>query len=62
MPWYYGNFPPSYKNQPILLREKAIEIANALVKEGAEEGLAVAIGLKRARKLFADKKKNKTKI
>ncbi len=62
MPWYNGDFPPSYKNQPIPLREKAIEIANALLKEGAEEGLAIATGLKRARDFFeAERKKNKKK-
>ncbi|WP_129715882.1 hypothetical protein [Pedobacter sp. SYP-B3415] len=49
MPWYNGDFPPSYKNQPAALREKAVEIANALLKEGVEEGVAIATGLKRAR-------------
>jgi uncharacterized protein YdaT len=56
MPWYNGDFPPSYKNQPIKLRNKAVEIANALLEEGAEEGIAIATGLKRAREFF---KKNK---
>lgn len=28
MPWYNGDYPPFYKNQPIYLREKAVEIAN----------------------------------
>ena len=49
MPWYHGDYPPSYKNQPPKLREKAVEIANALLKEGADEGIAIATGLKRAR-------------
>jgi uncharacterized protein YdaT len=57
MPWYNGNFPPSYKNQPVELREKAIEIANALLREGLEEGVAIALGLKRARELFGRKRK-----
>ncbi len=61
MPWYNGDFPPSYKNQPVPLREKAIEIANALLEEGAEEGLAIATGLKQARKYFKDREKNKEK-
>jgi uncharacterized protein YdaT len=52
MPWYNGNFPPSYKNQPIPLREKAVEIANQLLEEGADEGIAIATGLKRARIFF----------
>jgi len=54
MPWYNGDYPPSYKNQPEYLREKAVEIANALLKEGTEEGIAIATGLKRARAFLAD--------
>jgi len=54
MPWYHGDYPPSYKNQPLPLREKAVEIANALLKEGVEEGVAIATGLKRARAFFAN--------
>jgi uncharacterized protein YdaT len=49
MPWYHGDYPPSYKNQPVKIREKAVEIANALLEEGADEGIAIATGLKRAR-------------
>lgn len=49
MPWYNGDYPPSYKNQPRKLREKAVEIANAMLEEGAEEGIAIATGLKKAR-------------
>lgn len=55
MPWYNGDYPPSYKNQPEELREKAVEIANALLKEGIEEGIAIATGLKRAREYFENK-------
>ena len=55
MPWYHGDYPPSYKNQPEYLREKAVEIANALLKEGVEEGIAIATGLKRAREFFEEK-------
>jgi uncharacterized protein YdaT len=52
MPWYHGDFPPSYKNQPVPLREKAVEIANQLLEQGTEEGIAIATGLKRARIFF----------
>ncbi|QQD12609.1 hypothetical protein [Sphingobacterium sp. UDSM-2020] len=55
MPWYNNDYPPSYKNQPVEIREKAVEIANALLKEGASEGTAIAIGLKLAREHFAKK-------
>lgn len=55
MPWYNGDYPPSYKNQPEFLREKAVEIANALLKEGVGEGIAIARGLKSAKQFFQDK-------
>ena len=54
MPWYNGDYPPSYKNQPEYLREKAVEIANEIIKESGDEGLAIATGLKRAREYFKD--------
>ena len=54
MPWYNGDYPPSYKNQPKALREKAVEIANALLLDGAEEGIAIATGLKQARLFFKE--------
>jgi len=52
MPWYNGDYPPSYKNQPEKLRSKAVEIANEMLKEGVDEGIAIATGLKRAREHF----------
>lgn len=55
MPWYNGDYPPSYKNQPRPLRDKAVEIANALLEEGVEEGIAIATGLKRAREVMQPK-------
>jgi uncharacterized protein YdaT len=56
MPWYNGDYPPSYKNQPKKLREKAVEIANEILKESGDEGIAIATGLKKAREFFAEKK------
>jgi uncharacterized protein YdaT len=58
MPWYNGDYPPSYKNQPIKIREKAVEIANELLINGSDEGIAIATGLKRARQFFAKQKKD----
>ncbi|WP_426485228.1 hypothetical protein [Flavobacterium sp. 2] len=58
MPWYNGDYPPSYKNQSAELREKAVEIANALLLDGAEEGMAIATGLKQARELLKNYKSN----
>jgi len=61
MPWYNGDYPPSYKNQPTELREKAVEIANALLHEGMEEGIAIATGLKQARELLENHKEKNQK-
>lgn len=52
MPWYNGDYPPSYKNQPRYIREKAVEIANEILKESGDEGVAIATGLKKAREYF----------
>ena len=61
MPWYNGDYPPSYKNQPLKLRNKAVEFANALINKGAPEGIAIASGLKRAREFFTPKAKRPRK-
>lgn len=61
MPWYNGDYPPSYKNQPKKLREKAVEIANEVLKSTGNEGEAIATGLKRAREHFAKEKKEAKK-
>ncbi|OKS88142.1 DUF2188 domain-containing protein [Mucilaginibacter polytrichastri] len=52
MPWTKGDYPPSYKNQPEYLRDKAVEIANEVLKSTGDEGEAIATGLKHARKHF----------
>ena len=54
MPWYHGDYPPSYKNQRQYLREKAVEIANEVLKDNGDEGIAIATGLKRARQYFEE--------
>ena len=51
MPWPKGEYPPSYKNLPVKLRNKAVEIANAILEETGDEGLAIATGLKKAREV-----------
>jgi len=61
MPWYNGTYPPSYKNQPLKLRNKAVEFANALINQGAPEGIAIATGLKKAREFFTAKNKRPRK-
>ncbi|MCM3787075.1 DUF2188 domain-containing protein [Domibacillus indicus] len=49
MPWNKNEYPASMKNLPDHIRDKAIEIANALLGEGYEEGRSIAIAIDRAR-------------
>jgi uncharacterized protein YdaT len=60
MPWPKGEYTPSYKNLPIPLREKAVEIANAILEESGDEGIAIATGLKRAREVMKKEKQKTT--
>lgn len=59
MPWHNGDYPPSYKNQPKKIRDKATEIANEVLKTTRNEGKAIATGLKQARIHFANEKVKK---
>jgi uncharacterized protein YdaT len=43
MPWDQFYYPASMKNLPVRVREKAVEIANALLAEGVDEGRAIRI-------------------
>lgn len=49
MPWNSRNYPESLKNFEPRVRNKAIEIANALLEEGYEEGRAIAIATAQAK-------------
>lgn len=48
MPWTKDDYPPSMKNLMADVRNKAIEIANALLEDGYEEGRAIAIATAQA--------------
>lgn len=50
MPWNESDFPHSMINLPPLTRSKAIEIANALLEEGYEEGRAIRIAIAQAKR------------
>lgn len=50
MPWSESYFPRSMANLPPLVRAKAIEIANALLEQGYEEGKAIRIAIAQARR------------
>lgn len=49
MPWTKRDYPASMKNLPTATRHKAIEMANALLREGYEESRAIAIAQDQAR-------------
>jgi uncharacterized protein YdaT len=50
MPYTKDRYPDSMKNLPIHVRNKAIDITNALLKEGKmDDGIAIATGISRAK-------------
>ena len=49
MPWNEAYDPPSMRNRSLEIRLKAIEIANALLEEGYDEGKAIRMAIAKAR-------------
>lgn len=49
MPWTPEYYPNSMRNLPPAVRRKAIEIANALLAEGMDEGKAIRIAIAKAK-------------
>lgn len=49
MPWSKNDYPPSMKNLEPRVRNKAVEIANALLEENYDEGRAIAIAIATAK-------------
>lgn len=50
MPWNPDYYPVSMNNLSPLVREKAIEIANALLEQGSDEGKAIRVGISQAKR------------
>lgn len=50
MPWREDRYPSSMKNLPPAVRGKAIDIANALLSEGYDEGRAIRIAIAQAKR------------
>ena len=48
MPWNAAYYPRAMKHLPLPVRAKAIEIANALLEQGYDEGKAIRIGIAKA--------------
>ncbi len=56
MPWTKKDYPPSMKNLPAAVRNKAVEIANALIADtDMEEGIAIATATSRAKDWAANR-------
>ena len=49
MPWNESYYPASMRHLDPVVREKAIEIAHALLGEGMDEGMAIRIAIAKAK-------------
>ncbi len=56
LPWTKNDYPDSFKNMDTQVRNKAIEIANALLRDGYEEGRAIPIAMEKAREYVGGSK------
>lgn len=54
MPWSKNDYPAAMKNLDPEVRDKAIEIANALLEEGYEDGRAIPIAIDKAKETVKD--------
>jgi uncharacterized protein YdaT len=50
MPWDEYRYPPSMQHLSPIARAKAIEIANAMLAEGYDEGRAIRIAIAQAKR------------
>jgi uncharacterized protein YdaT len=63
MPWTKSRYPDSMKNLPARIREKAIEIANAVLEDRhLDEGIAIATAISRAKDWAANRGKETESI
>jgi uncharacterized protein YdaT len=53
MPWNESRFPAAMEHLAPVARAKAIEIANALLEEGYDEGKAIRIAIAKAKEWAA---------
>jgi uncharacterized protein YdaT len=60
MPWTPLRYPPAMRRLPLPVRLKAIEIANAMLAEGYDEGRAIRMAIAAARKWAAGTAPNLT--
>jgi len=53
VPWTPSRYPPAMTHLPEPVRDKAIEIANALLEGGMDEGKAIRIAIAKAKEWAA---------
>lgn len=58
MPWDTEDYPSSFKNLDTAVRKKAIDIANAMLDEGYDEGRAIPIATKQAKEWYDNADEN----
>lgn len=61
MPWNMNDYPSSLKNVSYSVRKKTIDIANALVDEGYDEGRAIPIATKQAESWYENRTEEEIK-
>ncbi|MCI2948756.1 uncharacterized protein YdaT [Staphylococcus caledonicus] len=58
MPWTMNDYPNTWKNMKEFERKKAIDIGNAMLKDGYKEGDVVPIATKQAEDWYKDASKD----
>ncbi|WP_082236043.1 DUF2188 domain-containing protein [Halobacillus massiliensis] len=58
MPWDTNDYPSSLKNLDTTVRKKAIDIANAMIDEGYDEGRAIPIATEQAKEWYDNASKS----
>lgn len=53
MPWTPERYPPAMRELPPSVRQKAIEIANAVLAHDLDEGKAIRVGIAKAKEWAA---------
>ncbi|MGP4067179.1 DUF2188 domain-containing protein [Halobacillus sp. B29] len=58
MPWNMNDYPSSLKNLDTPVKKKAIDIANAMLDEGYDEGRAIPIATEQAKEWYENATKD----
>ena len=62
MPWTKKDYPNAMKNLSVKVRNKAIQIANAILKTGKlDEGVTIGTAINKAKETIANHSEKKSK-